>query len=652
MRILKVLRYTTTLLLAATVALALAGSLPTVAEASTNPVDLEFGGEGAMPWAIGNIKPSDSGTKTISLRNIGDKDGFVAVWVSDIISSEGINPESETGDTAEPGELDKYLLFNLNAAGLSTDLTLPVKINDLPHSATEAHYLEIIPIKTGATVNLEWQWQLPAQTGNDIQGDGLSFTINYLLRDFEVTNLSSIVSAGGVFTEEVTIKPEASSCVLNIKKDTIGLAADAGPITELWFIEIEKEPAALSETTVTVGLQYELGPEGITFNQPVILTLAYDPGDIPPIARGGRLAIAAWNSSTGWTELSGCTFDLVNHTVSAPTAHFSRYTIIVQVPSPTPYYPEDTPPVEEKPPQTISAKLDVDMLGQKQTVEIGTDGTLSQPLTLTDHSGNFTVEIGKGTIITGPENTELGRIDLKITDRPIVVPDNMVILSPTYDFTGYTRSMQATSINFNPHATLTIRYDQQNLPENILLPFIANYTDEHGLVPLTTPPDSTVEIGKATALITHASLFVVVAEKLPPAPPLPAKFKVLDLIINPEVANLGEPVTITITITNEGASTGSFELHLTIDGIVRVVREITLPGNSSDTLTFNVSNLAAGKHQVKIAGLTEQFRVVVTTNPPGESDVNWLAIDAGVGSALVIGALGLYFLVRRARRQR
>ncbi len=59
-------------------------------------------------------------------------------------------------------------------------------------------------------------------------------------------------------------------------------------------------------------------------------------------------------------------------------------------------------------------------------------------------------------------------------------------------------------------------------------------------------------------------------------------------------------------------------MYLIIDGIVRSVTEVTLAGKSSETLNFEVSDLAAGNHQVKIAGLTEQFSIVMTTTPPSE----------------------------------
>jgi len=654
MQIPSVIQHTARLLLAAIIGLVLAGSFSAPVKAADNPVDLELGGEGATSWNIVNIEPGDSGIKTVELHNAGSKDGFVTIWVSDIISGEGINPESETGDITEPGEFTDYLLLDLTADGLSSNVNLPTTINNLPQSATCSDYIELIPLKAGDTVDLQWDWELPAQTGNDAQGDDVSFTINYLLQGCTITDVSGVVTEEGVFTEEVTIEPESGKAQITIGEDTTGQTKEGEPLSEIWIIEIDKEPSAPPPDTKIVGEIHALGPDGATFDPPITFTSTYNPDDIPKRANERDLVIVLWDKNAGkWVELEGCTVDTVNNTISAPVSHFSRYTIIAPVPPPPPLEVEISPPeVEIPPPVPAPSLLEADMLGKTGKVEIGADGTLAESLTLSDASGNFTINIDSGTKVTGSNGVQLNLIELTIAEESIVVPDDIVILSPFYKLIGYTRSMEVTGINFDPFAMLTIRYDPRDLPENAFLPFIATYTDDEGLVGLQPPPDSTVGIGEAKALIYHASLFVVATEVAPPPPPLPARFEASNLTINPQQVQLGQPVTISLTITNEGAIEGSFELHLIIDGIVRMVTEITLAGKGSETLTFEVSNLAVGKHQVKIAGLAEQFRVVMTTTPPTEGGVNWPLIDMSVGAALVIGALVLYFITRRSRQAR
>ena len=129
-----VVGHTARLITAIVMGLALSVSLPATVQADTNPVDLELGGEGATSWNITNIKPTDNGTKEVTLRNAGSRDGFVTVWLSDIVSNEGINPESETGNLAEPGELIDNLLLDLSGNDLGTSLDLPATINSFPRS--------------------------------------------------------------------------------------------------------------------------------------------------------------------------------------------------------------------------------------------------------------------------------------------------------------------------------------------------------------------------------------------------------------------------------------------------------------------------------------------------------------------------------------
>jgi len=200
------------------IGLALLGFSPFPVKADTNPVDLELGGEGATPWSIADIQPADNGVKTVELRNIGSEDGFVTIWIDDIISSEGANPESETGDTTEPGEFAEHLLLNLTADGLNTSLSLPTLVNDLPQSASSREYIEIVPLKAGDNINLQWEWEVPAQTGNEVQGDSISFTINYLLRECVITDLSGVVDGNGIFQEEFTVVSDSGKGKLTISQ--------------------------------------------------------------------------------------------------------------------------------------------------------------------------------------------------------------------------------------------------------------------------------------------------------------------------------------------------------------------------------------------------------------------------------------------------
>ncbi|MFC2059964.1 hypothetical protein ACFLTZ_02570 [Chloroflexota bacterium] len=669
-RIFKVGGYATGLLLAVIIGAAPVGFLPAAVQADTNPVDLVLGGPGATSWTIGNMEPGDNGTKVVELHNAGSRDGFVTIWVSDVASYEGMNPESETGNTTEPGEYNDHLLLNLSSDGLTTKSNLPTTINNLPQSVSGPGYIEIIPLKAGNTVDLQWGWELPVQAGNDVQGDKLSFTINYLLQEVNITDVSDIVTDEGVFIEELEVKTEDGQSKITIAENITGLTKEGEPAKEIWIIPINIESSHPSENTTTIGAHFEAGPEGTTFDQPITITFNYDPNNIPYGVNEEELILALWDNNTRkWVELEGCIVDTVNNTITAPITHFSRYTIISPSPPPTPPSPTPSPPpprsdgvfMEPLPPttgqgagegvKTVQTVLETNMLGEERTVETEADGTLRQRLKFTDPDGRFVIEVDSGSKITSSDGMPVTRLDLSVFGESIAFPADIVILSAIYKLTGYVNEMEIPSTNFNPPAELTILYDPRDLPENVLPPFVAYYTADQGLVPLEPPPGSTFEIGKAKAQINHASLFVVAAEVALPPPPLPARFKASGLSINPRQAQTGETIAISLTIANEGATEGTSELLLIIDGIVRAVEEVTLTGGSSETLTFRVSNLAIGSHQVKVAGLTGQFKIIRTAVSPGIPEVNWLVLDVSVSIVLVLGLCILYLTMRRSHRE-
>jgi hypothetical protein len=151
---------------------------------SQGPVELDIGHDVNIPWNITNVYPGSSGNATFNLLNTGDTDGFVYISIIDIVNTEGLNPESETGNTAEPGELMNFLRFNVISSEISTNVGLPATLHYFPHSVPEKHVMTI-PLNANANTTLLWEWEF-AEIGlsvNDAQGDSLSFSISFTLVD-------------------------------------------------------------------------------------------------------------------------------------------------------------------------------------------------------------------------------------------------------------------------------------------------------------------------------------------------------------------------------------------------------------------------------------------------------------------------------------
>ncbi|MBN2075355.1 MAG: hypothetical protein JW762_07380 [Dehalococcoidales bacterium] len=492
----------------ALVAATMLGSLPATVKAAPDPVDLELNAAGYTPIIVNNIMPGDSGGKTVELTNVGTNDGLLYIWLSNIIDSEGLNPDSETGDTSGDGELGEYLMLDIDVEDLSTNLALPATVDAFPTSAADLKYITVIPLKAGETRMLDLYWELPPETGNVVQGDELSFTVTYFLREMEVPD---------------------------------------------------------------------------------------DPVYVPP--------------------------------------------------------PDTTPVIDEDEEEEDNITLEINLLGETVVIEVGEDGILEDSLVLTDPDGMCTLEITGGTHITGIGGTSLDRIVLTVEETTILLPDDTIFLTPIYWFIGYDDEGNTVNARFDPPVRLILRYDPDDLPENALPPYVARYTDEEGLVRLESPVKFPIGLGRVDALLDICSMFMALVEAGPEPPPLPPDFTASNLVISPDQAFEGDSMKISVTISNEGSKDGTYELYLIVDGIVRGIQEVALSGKSSGAYTFEISDLAAGVHQIKAAGLTETIRIDQVAVEGSGAGVNWTVLDLSVAGVVLAGLVIWFLYMLKARRR-
>jgi len=137
-----------------------------------------------------------------------------------------------------------------------------------------------------------------------------------------------------------------------------------------------------------------------------------------------------------------------------------------------------------------------------------------------------------------------------------------------------------------------------------------------------------------------------------------AIFTTRDLSISPTEVNIGETVTITLSVTNTGTATGSYKVTLKVKGVVEATREVTLDAVASKEVTFTTSKDKAATYSVDVNGLSGSFKVkekVVPAPapaqepepaPPAKPPVNWPVVGGIIGGVIVVG-LAILFLVRR-----
>ena len=166
--------------------------------------------------------------------------------------------------------------------------------------------------------------------------------------DPDVTDVSGSIDESGVFTEEVIAESADGEVTITIDDGVKGLTAAGEALSE---ISIEEAAEADIPTPPTdghiIGLTYDFGPDGATFDAPVTVTLSYDPDALPAGVNEADLIIGRWDADASvWIELTSVV-DTENNTVTATISHFTLYAIIVPTPveeaevAPTPVEEEE-----------------------------------------------------------------------------------------------------------------------------------------------------------------------------------------------------------------------------------------------------------------------------------------------------------------------
>ncbi len=99
---------------------------------------------------------------------------------------------------------------------------------------------------------------------------------------------------------------------------TVNLAIPPGALTEETGVTVES-----AEPTGEALVAVDFGPDGLTFEEPVPVTIGYDPLMLPPGLAESDLALNLLDGLGRWIVLPGSVVDPATHTVTAPFYHFS-----------------------------------------------------------------------------------------------------------------------------------------------------------------------------------------------------------------------------------------------------------------------------------------------------------------------------------------
>jgi hypothetical protein len=381
-----------------------------------------------------------------------------------------------------------------------------------------------------------------------------------------------------------------------------------------------------------------------------VLRLSVDAGPDQTIMPGGSTLIGGSPNASGgkppynysWNPTAGLNDSALANPTASPTSTTiytvtvtdnksctgsDSMTVYVQTPSPPTGGGGGLPASFIACPATLAA----DIQGNIATVKMTKDGVLCKACVAKDAADKDTLELDKDTKVMLADNTVPVLLRLSEASVTPPVPENTTIIGPVYELNAYSSTLATTPspVSISPAAKLLLTYNPDELPKNTSEVFIATYDTEKGWLPLEPVPGTVAEIGKAHGLVSHFSLFAVLAKL---SPPEPAKFEMGNLTISPPQAQLNQEIDISLKVSNTGGKSGDYSLELKVNGTAKSTQRVTIAAGASQTVNFVITGDTAGKHQVEIAGLSGEFEVIKTVEP---FKINWWPIG-GIAAAILL----------------
>jgi hypothetical protein len=208
------------------------------------------------------------------------------------------------------------------------------------------------------------------------------------------TSISGSIGSDGVITTETKTQSPDGSVTLILSKSTRFLTADGLPGKNISMVPASaaQQPQSPANADI-IGMVYNLGPNGATFEPPVGLTFIYDDAKLPNDITAQDLKIAFWDETANkWINIDTENIDTVNHTVTAEISHFSTYSVLGYIPTPAQFTMSAVTisPLSVKTNEPVNVAITVSNIG-------GTDGSYTVVLRANGvEEGSQTVLLGAG----------------------------------------------------------------------------------------------------------------------------------------------------------------------------------------------------------------------------------------------------------------
>ncbi len=269
-----------------------------------------------------------------------------------------ISATVDTGSIIEGIELQNPVTTEGGSYGI-TSLRLLVQ-GDIPNGATITFHVTNVngtaiagvtatfiagggPDEKNLSVTIE---EPPAPSGVSGAGPAPQPTVEISVFGIEA---ELAIDSEGVIQETFTATSEDGKLTLTIEEGTIALDKDGEPLSSL-MADVDPSPPDPPEGGNIIGLAYDFGPDGATFEPPITFAWSYDPDALPEGVAEEDLVIAYYDEDAGeWVELD-CVVDTENNTITASVSHFTTFAVIARAAPPPPEEEEvaPAPPEEEE----------------------------------------------------------------------------------------------------------------------------------------------------------------------------------------------------------------------------------------------------------------------------------------------------------------
>ncbi len=224
---------------------------------------------------------------------------------------------TEDGKYGGPGGLDPKLVVQ---GDIEDGTIITFYVNDVSTEQTaEWHSGEVTELDLSVTIVVP-----PARPRPSPSAPVIETSLFGVEADFPI-------SEDGEILETITATSEDGMLTITLPEGTIALDEDGNPLGSL-DISVDADPPDPPEDAHIIGLAYDFGPDGATFDPWIMLEWSYDPEALPEDVAEEDLVIAYYDEEAGeWVELD-CVVDTENNTITASVEHFTTFAIIAPAP--------------------------------------------------------------------------------------------------------------------------------------------------------------------------------------------------------------------------------------------------------------------------------------------------------------------------------